>query len=60
LGEPLRAGAPEVRLALASGYPLHHLRASRLVVPLLSLSHQTYIYVLRSGSLKANRSFWAY
>jgi hypothetical protein len=32
LGEPLRRRAPEVRSRLASGYALHHLRASPLRV----------------------------
>jgi 23S rRNA (cytosine1962-C5)-methyltransferase len=39
------------RAALASGYPLHHLRASRSVVPLLSLSQCAWLRHAGIGSL---------
>jgi hypothetical protein len=41
LNESVFLGEPLCELcSLASGYPLHHLRASRSVVPLLSLSQR--------------------
>ncbi len=50
--KPQHIRAAAFLLSLASGYPLHHLRASRSVVPLLSLSLTPDVETLHATSLQ--------